>query len=171
MKSPIPFNGTYKDIEKIANEVEISLDLNDKIAIDRTKALDVGVKSLGGKYTNYKSFNGELLEIRSKEDFTIYMPSLTSNTYDNFKIAQSLGHLFLHYNDELGTIIFNRYAKDTIADQANCFAYELLLPRRMFMAEYEKYKDKPYLIAGSFGVNENAILYRAKYLMSYVKNI
>lgn len=94
-------------------------------------------------------------------------------------IAHEAGHYVLHYGDKESAQLFFRFSKgptfcrepeceDTLFNpleyQASAFAACLLMPRKQFVAEWEKPTRIEAKIAQLFGVTDSFVRFRAKML-------
>ena len=80
-----------------------------------------------------------------------------------FTIAHELGHYFLHVdpNDTLHTMISFRGAKNRREKEADIFAAELLMPKKLVEKEYESLPfPTASFLANVFGVSKLAMQYR-----------
>ncbi|MGY3441125.1 ImmA/IrrE family metallo-endopeptidase [Bradyrhizobium sp. USDA 4473] len=137
------------------------------------------VARLGGRirYKNEPSSGGaipESIRVRASNDFTIYLPTMTSPERDRFTIAHELGHLFLHYprvrkSNPEAEMIATRWVDESDKDQqraeweANWFAAAFLMPRAPFMKAFRDDNDLDEL-AERFAVSVQAATVRAKSL-------
>lgn len=112
----------------------------------------------------------ESLEVREKGDFTIIIPTHTSQLRDRFTIAHELGHYFLHYRapekhrvgERLST--FTRLGRNVAETQANVFASNLLMPESQFRSKFEQVSGDMTQLARHFEVSVPAAKVRAEYL-------
>ncbi|WP_063921329.1 ImmA/IrrE family metallo-endopeptidase [Bradyrhizobium sp. DOA1] len=136
------------------------------------------VARLGGRllYRNELRSGGAIPEsivVRASNDFTIYLPTMTSPERDRFTIAHELGHLFLHYPRVKklhpgAEMVATRWVDEDDKDQqraeweANWFAAAFLMPK----AEFEKayWDDDMEELAERFAVSVQAAEVRAKSL-------
>jgi len=111
--------------------------------------------------------------VKASNDFTIFLPSMTSPARDRFTIAHELGHLLLHYprvtREHPGEeMIATRWVdEDDIEQQraeweANWFGAAFLMPRAAFSDAYAA--DPIDEVADTFGVSVRAAQVRAKSL-------
>ncbi len=144
--SPIPLRASKSAISDFAEKVAA------RLRFPPGSPIEPLVTRLGGKisYSNPRPSDGRLPEsivVRSKSDFTIFLPTMTSQERDRFTIAHELGHLFLHYplvaREYPGAeMVATRWVDETNADlartewEANWFAAALLMPTRDFGAIY-----------------------------------
>lgn len=138
------------------------------------------VNRLGGKivFKNPVGFNDRLPEsivVRKSNDFTIFVPSMTSSERDRFTIAHELGHLVLHYplcaKQHPGQpMAATRWVDENDEDQqraeweANWFAAAFLMGSAAFREAHKTYKGVLELVAVKFGVSPAAARVRAKTL-------
>ena len=138
------------------------------------------VSRLGGKIAfsePHKSQGGypESITVSAPDDFTIYLPHVTSLVRDRFTIAHELGHLFLHYpivaQGQQGVVMFatrwvdeNNEVLRRCEWEANWFAAGFLMPAAPFMASYEKHHGDLGSVASDFLVSVKAAEVRAKSL-------
>lgn len=112
----------------------------------------------------------ESLIVRTKGDFTIYLPALTSWRRDRFTIAHELGHYFLHYRffkiDELEMPKrrYKRFGRSRAETEANYFAASLLMPRARFVETWDRLRGDLYQVADAFEVSTAAADIRAQSL-------
>lgn len=112
----------------------------------------------------------ESLEVRAPGDFTVFIPTHTSQLRDRFTIAHELGHYFLHYRAPAGHLIgeptstFTRLGRNVPETQANVFASNLLMPEGHFRSTFERLEHDMATVAQHFGVSVPAARVRAEYL-------
>ena len=112
----------------------------------------------------------ESLEVRGAGDFTVIIPTHTSQLRDRFTIAHELGHYFLHYrapeSHRVGgpTSTFTRLGRNTAETQANVFASNLLMPEKPFRAVFGRLSHDMAMVARHFEVSVPAARVRAEYL-------
>lgn len=112
----------------------------------------------------------ESLEIRKQGDFTVILPTHTSQLRDRFTIAHELGHYFLHYrapdSHRIGerTSTFTRLGRNAAETQANVFASNLLMPAEHFTAVFERMAGNMVTVAQHFEVSVPAAKVRAEFL-------
>lgn len=135
------------------------------------------VKRLGGRIA-YKNPVGRLPEsiiVRKQDDFTIFLPSMTSPERDRFTIAHELGHLMLHFpliaREQPGVVMAaTRWVDESDEDQkraeweANWFAAGFLMPSKLFTAAFRSTSGNLASVALKFGVSQQAAEVRAKTL-------
>lgn len=108
----------------------------------------------------------ESIIVRARNDFTIYLPVMTSLSRDRFTIAHELGHFFIHY-----PLVEKRYPGRPMAAtrwvdekdddlrrtewEANWFAAAFLMPSDDFSAAYRRNRDPKHL-ATLFSVSPKA---------------
>ncbi|MGE0283118.1 MAG: ImmA/IrrE family metallo-endopeptidase [Rhizobiaceae bacterium] len=171
---PVPSRVSREHINSFAEQLAASLDFGPGDSIEPL------VKKLGGKiaYKNpveYKSRLPESIIIRKMDDFTIFLPSMTSPERDRFTIAHELGHLMLHYplvlrNHRNAVMAATRWVDETDQDQqraeweANWFAAGFLMPCKPFSKAYRDAKGNLSMVALKFGVSQPAAEVRAKSL-------
>lgn len=103
------------------------------------------VKCLGGKikYDNsHLDAWGSGIKVNGPRDFTIYLTTYIPEMYDNFLIAHCLGHYVLH--SLLGKKCLeteHRKTIDTFEKEANSFASEFLMPKKIINEMYKEPKD------------------------------
>lgn len=170
-----------KIIENVANVVKKHFD------ITRVKTLDEWMKTIekmGGMLLINKNLFCDAKIYKISDDgengvfFKIEISPNQSQARINFSIAHELGHLFLHMfyrinydnwrNIEIGKS-YNRIGNNEIESQANEFAAEFLMPKVEFLNKLEEYKESTNSyniqpIADYFGVSEQAVLNRGKWL-------
>ncbi|MCJ2023131.1 ImmA/IrrE family metallo-endopeptidase [Methylobacterium sp. J-067] len=143
-------------------------------------AIEPLVVKLGGRieYKTAEIVEGNLPEaiiVRAMDDFTIFLPSVTSLVRDRFTIAHELGHLFLHYPlvsaRQRGAIMIatrwvNKDNPDLIRTEweANWFAAAFLMPATEFREIYTSNGRSIELTARHFAVSPKAAEVRAQSL-------
>jgi Zn-dependent peptidase ImmA (M78 family) len=168
--TPSPWQGSYDDIESIADDVRRRLGLTAGPDIDLSSV----VARLGGSIEvssapSVAEQEGGSLTIYSKgTPFLIRLSPFTSPLRDRFTIGHELGHFFLHYPHGPSApdfaVSFTRYGTGPVEWQANRFSAALLMPRDEFRAEYRARGGDLFAIAGQFGVSVPAVRVRASYL-------
>lgn len=161
--------GLQKRIESLLKKyrnftpIEIADDLGIKIAY-----IDV----------DDNDFSGAILKI---EDGTIalFVNKNDSKNRQLFTIAHELGHFFMHTDDVLrkGIVsyrdasVYTKYneAERKREEEANHFAAEILMPKKIFIEFYNEYSfmnitDLVSKMAKFFNVSEKAIKIRMSYL-------
>lgn len=112
----------------------------------------------------------ESLYVRGNYDFTVYLPTHTSQLRDRFTIAHELGHYFLHHRapDQhlVGkrTATFTRLGRNVPETQANVFASNLLMPAAPFKAAFDELGKDLVAVADRFEVSVPAARVRAEFL-------
>jgi Zn-dependent peptidase ImmA (M78 family) len=145
---PIPSKASRSRIWEIAETAA------QKLGVSRGAPLEQYVAKLGGRiiYKNATKENDKLLEsiiVKSRNDFTIFLPVMTSISRDRFTIAHELGHLFLHYplveQHRPGVMMAaTRWVDQNNQDllraewEANWFAEAFLMPSRDACEEIDK---------------------------------
>lgn len=125
--------------------------------------IDRLIAALGGQVEIADS--GESLHVRTKRDFTIFVPFTTSSRRDRFTKAHELGHYFLHYllPKYRGERRYDRGSRSRAETEANVFAASLLMPESKFRAAHRRSGD-PWKLAGIFEVSPAAADVRAQVL-------
>src|SRR4051812_8147750 len=112
-----PCNASKPEIERVAESIA------KKLGHKPGEDLAPVVKHLGGQI-GYKDFWAEAnaqsgsVEIRGKDDFTIYLATDTTPERDRFTVAHELGHYILHYllkirqGKPIGPVCAERFASD-----------------------------------------------------------
>lgn len=167
---PEVFPGGPEQVEKVADLARDRL-LRDLNAVpwpsmDFTRR---AVERLHGRIEiskNPESYeaNGGSLTIMPDLSFTITLSPLTSPLRDNFTIAHELGHLFLHYNQEVdrhGPVVFARYGTNVLERQANRFAAAFLMPKEEFSRKWRDSDGDKSIVAAYFHVSEPAAHFRS----------
>lgn len=142
----------------------------DNGVIDQDGRIDVHtlLRNLGGQIEIEN--RAESLDVRDDYDFTVYLPSHTSQLRDRFTIAHELGHYFLHHRapDEhlvgARTQTFTRLGRNVPETQANVFASNLLMPAEQFKAAFYELEQDLVAVADRFEVSFPAAKVRAEYL-------
>jgi predicted transcriptional regulator len=171
--SPKPLNATKASVWAYAEKVAQALNFK---AADPLEPL---VARLGGRieYRNPSPRDVGLPEsiiVRSRTDFTIFLPSMTSSVRDRFTVAHELGHFFLHYPraaEEAPGIpmIATRWVDENDREQqraeweANWFAAAFLMPASAFVDTMNRFKQIERA-AEIFAVSVQAASVRAKSL-------
>ena len=125
-------------------------------------------EGLGIKY--FKTDNNEDLKRVSgfldEKTKTIYVNSEDPLSRQSFTIAHELGHFKLQHKPEEFGVLY-RYAtpidKNSLEQEANCFAANLLVPENMLVEVMNRYKlteNNGSLLADIFGVSPDVIKYR-----------
>lgn len=126
------------------------------------------LKKLGGEII--VDDRAESLEVRKQGDFTVIIPTHTSQLRDRFTIAHELGHYFLHYRAPDTHLVgersatFTRLGRNTAETQANVFASNLLMPEEHFRTAFEQLGRDMAMVARRFEVSVPAAKVRAEYL-------
>jgi len=110
------------NVEKLCDELEIKVYYVDFSAIEAKvgKEISGAIQKRGDKYT-----------ILVNED--------DSDVRARFTIAHELGHFFLHMKDDPRAIVTSfRRDRSPRETEANKFAAELLMPRKLVKKEYEQ---------------------------------
>ncbi|ATQ69300.1 MULTISPECIES: ImmA/IrrE family metallo-endopeptidase [Methylosinus] len=170
---PIPSRASKANISAFAEQVSVG------IGLTRGAMLEPVVARMGGKivYKTPQRMDGKLPEsivVRSGNDFTIFLPSITSLVRDRFTIAHELGHLFIHYpmvaKQYPGAAMrATRWVDPSNADlqrtewEANWFAASFLMREKDFRAAYAQTSDIKQL-ASMFVVSEQSASIRAESL-------
>lgn len=166
--SPSPVWATKSDVDEFAEQVGTWLELEVGAPLETVVASLGGTIAYGG-LDDHESDGGAIVA-RSNNDFTIFLPELTTSIRDRFTIAHELGHLFLHLpaileNDTNAVMRATRLIDNTNENQmraeweANWFAAGLLMPA----AAMRKYKDKgAEFISARFNVSIQAATIRLK---------
>ncbi|AFM20596.1 putative Zn peptidase (plasmid) [Mycolicibacterium chubuense NBB4] len=126
------------------------------------------LKKLGGQI----EFDNrpESLEVRDPGDFTVIIPTHTSQLRDRFTIAHELGHYFLHYRAPSSHRVgerpstFTRLGRNVAETQANVFASNLLMPADHFHNVFVRMDGNIAAVAQHFAVSVPAAKVRAEYL-------
>ena len=156
---------SYSAIAKYAEQIA-----RDNAVVDEHGRVDVHalLRMLGGQIEVEN--RAESLDVRDDYDFTVYLPTHTSQLRDRFTIAHELGHYFLHHRapDQhlVGprTSTFTRLGRNLPETQANVFASNLLMPAAQFKAAYEELGEDLVAVASRFEVSVPAAKVRAEYL-------
>ncbi|WP_340693306.1 ImmA/IrrE family metallo-endopeptidase [Hyphomonas sp.] len=109
------------------------------------------------------------LEVRARNDFSIFVPVDTSELRDRFTIAHELGHYVLHYLWQIQVkkkpefrLRASRYGSDRAEWEANWFASAFLMPSSEFKTLAAKHSTGH--ISRHFKVSRQAVEIRAKTL-------
>lgn len=124
--------------------------------------VDAIVEHLGGdvRVTFGPSERPESLQVRTADDFTIFVAWNTSRARDRFTIGHELGHLYLHYEND-GDRSFYRYGEHLTETEANAFASALLMPRAHFAQAWEELAGDLRRVANRFEVSRSSARVRA----------
>ncbi|CPU70560.1 ImmA/IrrE family metallo-endopeptidase [Mycobacteroides abscessus] len=160
-QSRLSYSAIAAYAERIARDNDI---------VDESGKVDVHalLKKLGGRVEIEN--RAESLDVRDDYDFTVYLPTHTSQLRDRFTIAHELGHYFLHHRapDEhvVGkrTSTFTRLGRNVPETQANVFASNLLMPAAQFKAAFEELGRDLVAVADRFEVSVPAAKVRAEFL-------
>lgn len=109
------------------------------------------------------------LIVNGVADFTVFIPSHTSQERDRFTIAHELGHYFLHYlfldkASRPSQLRADRYGSGRVEWEANWFAGAFLMPADRFKSVYETEGGELFAVADEFAVSDSAVRVRAKSL-------
>ncbi|WP_288584798.1 ImmA/IrrE family metallo-endopeptidase [uncultured Methylobacterium sp.] len=171
---PVPTQLSKLKIFEIAEDVALRLNF------ESGDAMEPLVVGLGGRieYKTSDELSGRLPEsiiIRSVNDFTIFLPSITSTMRDRFTIAHELGHLFLHYplvsrgRSDI-TMIATRWVDERNPDlirtewEANWFAAAFIMPSKQFKDALIANRYSVARVAEIFGVSPKAAEIRSRSL-------
>ncbi|MET3899033.1 hypothetical protein ABIB57_002985 [Devosia sp. UYZn731] len=145
-------------------------------AIAKQVSLEVGdpivplVARLGG-HIEYRDTPSnkypESIIVREPNEFTIFLPTMTSVERDRFTIAHELGHLFLHFpvvrkKNPHCMMMATRWVDETNDSlkrtewEANWFAAGLLMNAVKFREAFSSYDGDIPKIAALFAVSESA---------------
>lgn len=102
---------------------------------------------------------------------TIYVNKTDPPNRKTFTIAHELGHYLLkHATDEFGVLPRWRVPgieKEAVEKEADAFAANLLVPKTMLkkvMSQYSLSREDVFTLAGIFGVSDEVMRYRVKWL-------
>jgi Zn-dependent peptidase ImmA (M78 family) len=160
-RSKLSYSAIATYAEQIAHEHRV---INEHGYVDVHALL----KTLGGEIE--VDNRAESLEVREPGDFTVIIPTHTSQVRDRFTIAHELGHYFLHYrapeSHRIGerTSTFTRLGSNVAETQANVFASNLLMPADHFKDVFVRQDCNIVTVAEHFGVSVPAARVRAEYL-------
>ncbi|MDP4011407.1 MAG: ImmA/IrrE family metallo-endopeptidase [Candidatus Roizmanbacteria bacterium] len=118
---------------------------------------------------DFKSNNDLVSGFIDHDESTIYVNKYEKDDRQAFTLAHELGHWLLHKDDLKGdsdiAIMYRKTDitrnKDPREKEANCFAANLLVPKKMLDKYVHKY-SLPQL-AQIFGVSEQVITYRLQF--------
>jgi Zn-dependent peptidase ImmA (M78 family) len=160
-RSKLSYSAIATYAEQIAREHEV-------IGADGHVNVHELLGKLGGEIV--VDDRAESLEVRDKGDFTVIIPTHTSQLRDRFTIAHELGHYFLHYRaPETHRVgerisIFTRLGRNVAETQANVFASNLLMPEEHFKTAFKQLRGDMAMVARRFEVSVPAAKVRAEYL-------
>lgn len=172
--APVPTNVSKALVHHFAEQVA------SKLSFEPGDPIEPLVVRLGGRieYKNPVGFEDnrlpESIIVRAQSNFTIFVPSITSQARDRFTIAHELGHLFLHYpmlaKSQPGiTMVATRWVDNADPVQqraeweANWFAAAFLMPTEVFREAFIELRDIG-AVAKRFAVSPSAAEIRAKSL-------
>ncbi len=90
----------------------------------------------------------------------IFINKFSSNDRKKFTLAHELGHIVLHSYK-----VNNRKSEKEMEDEANEFASELLLPKKVVKSDLKDLNlNKLEMLKSKYGVSMGALLYKAKSL-------
>lgn len=134
------------------------------------------VSKLGGKLKVQDTLlqdpehSGSLF-VEGPNDFTIVVPSHTSQSRDRFTIAHELGHFVVHYlwrrqalGIEVPKMMALRKDSDRVEWEANWFAAAFLMPSAEFREQFSKLDGDLDDVASAFCVSRSAAEVRARSL-------
>lgn len=143
------------------------------------------IRSIGGKIVYVNSYDelvdGNIVKTHDKK-FNILLSVLNKNNNNNFTIAYSLGHIFLHmgYRTNFSlwnNIVINKQYKFEFLKQekqAEYFALSLLMPQTTFLKVFYKYSNNNMVdmteVANHFKVSINLARTRA-YLLNLIDSL
>lgn len=109
------------------------------------------------------------LEVRGKDDWTIYLASHTGPLQDRFTLAHEIGHYVLHSKMGNQPLRASRTFKltsspDIAESEADTFAFALLMPREKVLEAAKKYGKNPFLLSAEFEVDPTIADMRLKSL-------
>jgi len=124
------------------------------------------VKNLGGEIIVKTSSGDEdgAIDIRKREDFTIFLSPFTGPMRDRFTIAHELGHYFIHSGLGETAMKVARSEGGREEWEANWFAGGFLMPQKAFKREWKKSKGHLGTMASIFAVSTFTVHRRAKEL-------
>lgn len=116
-------------------------------------------------YFRSGSFNAMLWSTGGQ--YTVLINAELPHTRWNFTLAHEIGHWFLHRNMRTSFQCTRPWGRtyDPIEREANAFAAELLMPRKLILGWIASGRDAKK-IAREFRVSEEAVKYRIKELVS-----
>lgn len=151
-----------------------------RLNFDFSDPIEPLVSRLGGKIAftephKVQSGYPESINVSAPDNFTIYLPYVTSLVRDRFTIAHELGHLFLHYpivaQGQQGVVMFaTRWVDETNEAlrrcewEANWFAAGFLMPAAPFTDSYRNHLGNLTAVAADFLVSVKAAEVRARSL-------
>lgn len=103
------------------------------------------------------------IQIYAPKEFKINLSNFHGPLRNRFSLAHELGHYVLHSNEGIRPIKAARFGSSLEEQEANLFAASLLMPRNLFRAEMEVYRD-PMHLAAKFLVSLTAARVRMDYL-------
>jgi hypothetical protein len=141
-------SGYQKDVvDKLAEKVA------EKLHFQPGDSIEDIVKKLGGKleYLSMEDWLADLhgaIEVRARENFTVYVSNFTGPLRNRFTIAHELGHYFLHSKFGEKPIKVGRNGTSTRVEwEANWFAGGFLMPKKEFKKAFEEDSNSTALAA------------------------
>lgn len=172
------FPGNNKDIENVAGEIRRLIEPAGGERLAAKPLLQKLLERTGGKVVvvddpTAQEAEGGSLEIRGKNDYTVFLSPFTTPLRDNFTLGHEIGHYILHFLAQKEApptppVWFHRYGTDPMEWQANRFSAALLMPHEEFRKKHKEFAASGgltmELLSGYFDVSLPAIEVRAKSL-------
>lgn len=159
-----------RDIEKIADYIRTAFKPHG------TSDMHGLITYLGGKVKisdpEYHQFDVHgTLEVRSDNDWTVYLPKHTGPLQDKFTLAHELGHFILHSLMGKKPLMASRVFRlnqvpDAAEVEADMFALALLMPKRLITSAIKKYGNSPVALSAVFGIHSSLVEIRLKTIVS-----
>lgn len=148
--------------EKVAEVAEFN-------PIEQPDFIEV-VKIFGGSVElNPVSFLTDSIEVNAKFDFKIKLDPSATKERQRFTLAHELGHYFLHSKQGQIPIKAFRSGSNLAEQEANFFAANILMPKKLFIAKYKSFSRRSQFereteMANLFHVSVPAIRARCAFL-------
>lgn len=156
-----PTNRSRSYIENLAS------DIARKLAFKPGNDLQAVVDRLGGRIEVHPWDNPEQsgsIEVRGKDDFTVFLSPYTGHFRDRFTIAHELGHYFLHSRLGQHPIRIAREGSNQAEWEANWFAAGFLMPGKEFSEKWKEVSGNLEALANIFDVSPQTVRVRARTL-------
>lgn len=156
---PTNFPQVQKKAEEVLKKYNITEPIVNVFEIAENENLKIKFVDMPDGFNEVAGFMG-------KDGRTIYVNDADPVNRQTFTIAHELGHYFLqHQPDERGVLYrwskFN--GKTPVEQEANCFAGNLLVPKKMLKEQMKRYgldENSLTILADLFGVSKEVIKYR-----------
>lgn len=128
------------------------------------------IRVFGGSVEEHPfSFFTDSIEVNAKFDFKIKLDPSATKERQRFTMAHELGHYFLHSKQGQIKITAFRRGTNLAEQEANYFAANILMPKKLFTTHYKSLsrksqQEKENELAKLFHVSVPAIRVRCAYL-------